>query len=155
MAQRGERKSIAGIDVIIDCYNANPSSMRAGLKTFAAMKPQTSDAKKICVIGDMLELGAIESREHIAVGNYLAELMSSHGVIDVIITVGARARLSAEALKESDSESGVEIHSLDNALDAGDLLAEIATVGDVVYLKASRGIALERAMLALKARSQV
>jgi UDP-N-acetylmuramoyl-tripeptide--D-alanyl-D-alanine ligase len=159
MAQRGERKRIGGIDVIIDCYNANPSSMRAGLKTFAALAPKSPSARKLAVIGDMLELGEIESKEHIALGQYLADTLSDTGAIDVIITVGERARMTADALRGSDcvKESGQSpliIHSVSDAQEAGELLAEIAAKDDIVYLKASRGVALERVLPFLKARGQ-
>ncbi len=158
MTQRGQRKRIAGVDVILDCYNANPSSMRAGLQTFVALKPQTPGRKKIVLIGDMLELGAVETQEHLALGKLLSEIVTTKSGVDIIITVGERARLVAEGFQKSVSDSSkgeVTVHSVDNAQDAGDLLAEIAVQGDLVYLKASRGIALERALLALKARSQV
>ncbi len=154
LALRGERQEIDGVNFIVDCYNANPTSMKAGLKTFALLQPKATGQKKIALIGDMLELGSLESQEHIALGGYIADLLKNSGSIDVIITVGQRARLSAESLMDSIDATSVTIHSVENAQEAGALLADMLRSGDMVYLKASRGIALEQALTKLKARSQ-
>ncbi len=155
MALRGSRRKIAGVDVIVDCYNANPTSMRAGLKTFVSLKPGEQGARKIVALGDMLELGSIESEEHLALGRYLMSLLGDGGTTDVVITVGERARLIAVGLKDKKHLAVTPvIHSVSDADEAGELLADIARPGDVVFLKASRGIALESALDVMKAGKQ-
>ena len=155
MALRGARQKVAGVDVIVDCYNANPASMRAGLKTFVSLKPVEQGARKIVALGDMLELGSIEAEEHLALGSYLMSLLEDGGATDIVITVGERARLIAVGLKDKKHSAVTPlIHSVASADQAGELLADIVRPGDVVFLKASRGIGLESALDIMKARIQ-
>ena len=128
-ALRGERVVLArGATVVNDCYNANPLSMRAALDDLAAQDPA---GRRVAVLGDMLELGPAEREHHREIGAYAA----SAGV-DVLIAVGSRA---AAMLGAFDGEK----HGVPDAAAAAALASELVAAGDVVLVKASRGIGLE------------
>ncbi|HXA55240.1 MAG TPA: UDP-N-acetylmuramoyl-tripeptide--D-alanyl-D-alanine ligase [Solirubrobacteraceae bacterium] len=137
-ALRGERLQLAnGIVLINDCYNANPMSMRAALDELAA-----SDAtRRVAVLGDMLELGAGERRLHREIGAYAR----ARGV-DVLLTVGP---LAGEMRGEEEGGDG-SAYSVPDAAAAAALLGELLRAGDVVLVKGSRGVGLERVAQALQ-----
>jgi UDP-N-acetylmuramoyl-tripeptide--D-alanyl-D-alanine ligase len=136
-ALRGERVALGiGALVINDCYNANPLSMRAALDDLAS---QHAEGRRVAVLGDMLELGPAEREHHREIGAYAA----SAGV-DLLVTVGPRA---AAMLDQFDAES----HAVLDAAEAAALLPELVGAGDVVLVKASRGVGLEVVTEALQA----
>jgi UDP-N-acetylmuramoyl-tripeptide--D-alanyl-D-alanine ligase len=138
---RGQRIELAGaVTVIDDCYNANPMSMRAALDELAATAPGTDAGRRIAVLGDMLELGPDELRYHVEIGEH-----ASAAGIDVLVTVGPLAVAIAEAF-----DSG-EAHSVADAQEAAALVPELVEPGDVVLVKASRGVGLELVCEALAA----
>jgi UDP-N-acetylmuramoyl-tripeptide--D-alanyl-D-alanine ligase len=124
----------SGAVVINDCYNANPLSMRAALDDLATQAPE---GRRVAVLGDMLELGPDEVAAHRELGEYAA----SSGV-DVLVAVGPLSRSAAEAF------SG-ETHVVADAGEAASVAARIVGPGDVVLVKASRGIGLETVAEAL------
>ncbi len=128
-ALRGERVDLpGGIVLINDCYNANPMSMRAALDDLAASAP----ARRVAVLGDMLELGASETELHHGV--------AAHAVarkVDLLVTVGPRAATMADAF------IGGELHSVPDAKAAGELLRDLLRPTDMVLVKGSRGVGLE------------
>jgi UDP-N-acetylmuramoyl-tripeptide--D-alanyl-D-alanine ligase len=135
-ALRGERRELpGGVVVIDDCYNANPMSMRAAIDDLA----QTAPARRVAVLGDMLELGAQAPRLHREIGLYAAQ----RGV-DVLVTVGP---LAAEMRGEFEGES----YQTGDAQAAAELLATLLCDGDTVLVKASRGVGLERVASTLAA----
>lgn len=117
-----------GVTVVNDAYNANPQSMAAGLKAAAAMARQ---GRLIAVLGDMRELGNMTQAEHARIG----ELASHLGVHDLYF-VGEHG----EALLASCPEAIVGL----SWQQAADAVAENANPGDLVFIKASRGVGLER-----------
>ena len=122
--------------MINDCYNANPLSMRAALDDLAS---HHAEGRRVAVLGDMLELGPAEHEHHREIGAYAA----SAGV-ELLVTVGPRA---AAMLDTFDGES----HAV---LDAGGgrrAAARARRAGDVVLVKASRGVGLEIVTEALQA----
>ena len=128
-ALRGERIALAnGIVLINDCYNANPMSMRAALDELAA----SEGARRVAVLGDMLELGSEERRLHREIGAYARE----RGV-DLLLTVGP---LASEMGEEGDGS----VYSVPDAREAATLLERLLRAGDVVLVKGSRGMELER-----------
>jgi len=130
-ALRGERLALpGGVLVINDCYNANPMSMRAALQELAT----TATARRVAVLGDMLELGrADEERYH----RELGEQASVAGV-ELLVTVGPRAAWAGDTFA-----GGEHVHAAD-ADGAVELLAKRLRPGDTVLVKGSRGVALER-----------
>jgi UDP-N-acetylmuramoyl-tripeptide--D-alanyl-D-alanine ligase len=128
-ALRGERVALArGATVINDCYNANPLSMRAALDDLAMQEPA---GRRVAVLGDMLELGPGEREHHAEIGAYAA----SAGV-QLLVAVGPRA---AAMLDRFDGEA----HAAADAAEAAALARELVRPGDVVLVKASRGVGLE------------
>jgi UDP-N-acetylmuramoyl-tripeptide--D-alanyl-D-alanine ligase len=128
-ALRGERLELAdGVMLINDCYNANPMSMRAAIEDLAESAP----ARRVAVLGDMLELGPQAPRLHREIGLFAAE----QG-LDLLVTVGP---LAAEIRTEFEGES----YAAADAVTAAELLAPLLRAGDTVLVKASRGVGLER-----------
>jgi UDP-N-acetylmuramoyl-tripeptide--D-alanyl-D-alanine ligase len=135
-ALRGERVALAnGIVLINDCYNANPISMRAALDDLAA----SEGARRVAVLGDMLELGGQERRLHREIGAYAR----ARGV-ELLLTVGP---LASEMGKEEGGEGFV--YSVPDAAEAAKLLGRLLRPGDVVLVKGSRGMKLEQVAQAL------
>ncbi len=135
-ALRGEHVELAtGVVVINDCYNANPLSMRAALDDLATQAPT---GRRVAVLGDMLELGEGELEAHREIGAHAA----STGV-DVLVAVGP---LSTAAMPEA---FGGEVHLAADAEEAAALVSGLVRAGDIVLVKASRGIGLETVAEAL------
>lgn len=122
--------------IIKDCYNANPTSMRAGLEVLSL---RSETGRKVACLGDMMELGTISESAHIGVGRLAAE----YGV-DCLITVGMRARLIAEGAREAGMDDKY-IYSFDNNEQLCGALYDILEEGDTVLFKASRSMRLENA----------
>jgi UDP-N-acetylmuramoyl-tripeptide--D-alanyl-D-alanine ligase len=128
-ALRGQERPLPGGGVLIeDCYNANPLAMRAALADLAGR-----DGRRVAVLGDMMELGPEEARHHREVG----EAAAAAG-IDLVIAVGERAAGYAEG---ADGVASVHLATVDEAIEAVPGLIED---GDVVLLKGSRSMQLER-----------
>jgi UDP-N-acetylmuramoyl-tripeptide--D-alanyl-D-alanine ligase len=135
-ALRGERLTLPGRIILVnDCYNANPMSMRAALDDLAA----TADARRVAVLGDMLELGPEELRFHRQVGEHARRVG-----VDLLITVGALAGEIGRAF-------GPHAHAVSDAEQAAQRLRELLQEGDTVLVKGSRGVGLEVIAQALTA----
>ena len=117
-----------GARVLNDCYNANPLSMRAALSDLSS---QDAEGRRIAVLGDMLELGPDELDLHRSIGAAAGE-----AGVDVLVTVGP---LAVAMLDAFDGEG----HAVADAGEAAALAADLVQPGDVVLVKASRGIGLE------------
>jgi len=130
--RRGERTRLPnGVTVIDDCYNANPMSMRAALDDLAAT---AGEGRRVAVLGDMLELGPEEGRFHAEIGAHAAD-----AGVDLLVAVGERSRATAEAFQSDGRETQV----VADAAQAATLVPKLVRTGDVVLVKASRGIGLE------------
>jgi UDP-N-acetylmuramyl pentapeptide synthase len=133
---RGQEHELPGGGrVIEDCYNANPLAMEAALRDLAGRS-----GRRVAVLGDMMELGADEARYHREVGALAAELG-----IDALVGVGERARWYLEAA------DGVEAAHFADAAAAAEGIADPVAGADVVLVKGSRSMALERVVSALRA----
>ncbi|HET8980696.1 MAG TPA: UDP-N-acetylmuramoyl-tripeptide--D-alanyl-D-alanine ligase [Solirubrobacteraceae bacterium] len=140
-AGRGQRYITPGeVTVIDDCYNANPMSMVAALRDLKATADAQGARRRVAVLGDMLELGPREREFHAELG----EAVTAAGV-DVLVTVGP---LAAEAEARFDGET----HAVADAGGAAALVPELVRPGDIVLVKASRGVGLELVCSALGAR---
>jgi UDP-N-acetylmuramoyl-tripeptide--D-alanyl-D-alanine ligase len=136
-ALRGERIALQDEIVLIDdCYNANPMSMRAALDDLAAGAP----ARRVAVLGDMLELGSQEKAFHREVGAYAQE-----SGVDLLLAVGPLAAEMREGFTAG------EMHCVRDAEAAAELLPTLLRSGDTVLVKGSRGVGLERVRQALQA----
>jgi len=133
---RLEQKNLGGIHFLDDSYNANPDSMRAALRTLAALPVSGA---RIAVLGRMGELGAESERGHRAVGADAAG-----AGIDLLIAVGEE---EAGVLAEAARQGGLkEVHHVADPEAAAVLLAGRARPGDVVLIKGSRSAHMERVL---------
>jgi UDP-N-acetylmuramoyl-tripeptide--D-alanyl-D-alanine ligase len=135
-ALRGEHVALpSGAVVINDCYNANPLSMRAALDDLATQAP--SGGRRVAVLGDMLELGPGEEEAHREIGAYAAT-----AGVDVLVAVGPLSAAMGDAF-------GGEVVRAADASEAARAAVGLVQSGDVVLVKASRGIGLETVAEAL------
>jgi UDP-N-acetylmuramoyl-tripeptide--D-alanyl-D-alanine ligase len=123
--------------VLDDCYNAAPPSMRAAIDALVEITP--AGAQRIAVLGDMLELGPESARLHAEIGAYAAAR------VDHLVTLGAQSTATHEAAAALGPH---RLHTDDPAAAAAHVRA-ISRPGDVVLVKASRGMRLERVIDAL------
>jgi UDP-N-acetylmuramoyl-tripeptide--D-alanyl-D-alanine ligase len=124
-----------GVTVINDSYNANPDSMRAALTTLAELG--RAGRNTWAVLGDMLELGDVAPNEHAGIGKSAAELGVDH-----LIAVGEHGPQMVSAAVAAGFPSGRAIAVADKT-DALALVTAGLRPGDVVLVKASRGLALD------------
>ncbi|MGP1366888.1 MAG: UDP-N-acetylmuramoyl-tripeptide--D-alanyl-D-alanine ligase [Schwartzia sp. (in: firmicutes)] len=130
--QRFECYEKSGYTIINDAYNASPASMAAALTTLA----ETARGRRVAVLGDMLELGAIAREAHRRVGEEAAAagvaLLLTCGVLGQEIAVAARA-------------AGVsEVHACRSHEEAGTLLKEKIQPGDTILFKGSHGMQMDK-----------
>lgn len=126
-----------GVQVLDDCYNANPSSMAAALETLAT-QAVAAGGRAIAVLGDMLELGAEEARAHRELGERTA------AVAPVAAFFGPRSAAAAEAARTHiDSAHFTDMDAL-----LAWLMPRLKEK-DTVLVKGSRGMRLERVVQAL------
>ena len=126
-----------GLVVVNDAYNANPDSMRAAVATLVELG-QARGGRTWAVLGDMLELGEAAEHEHAEIGRFAAR-----SGVDRLIAVGAYASAMAAAARAAglDGPGAVRVYPDKEAL-LGDGLDGLVG-GDVVLVKASRGLALD------------
>jgi UDP-N-acetylmuramoyl-tripeptide--D-alanyl-D-alanine ligase len=130
--KRGQVLQIGGATVLNDCYNSNPKALDAMVDTLAAMPAR----RRIAVAGEMLELGPTGPELHRACGAHMG------GRVDVLVGVRGLAGYMVEAA----GAAGVKAHFVESPEQAAAWLAAEVRPGDVVLLKASRGVRLERAL---------
>lgn len=135
---RGQVEHIAGRNVLDDCYNANPASMDAALRTLAGLR---GAGRAVAILGDMLELGPTEDALHAQIGEVAADVG-----LHRLITVGPRARHIAQAA----SARGIETLIAADASEAASAAAAATRAGDWILLKGSRGMALEEVITRLR-----
>jgi len=127
-------REMGGISAIIDCYNANPESMRAAVQTLIARR---GGGRRVAVLGDMLELGRTAERAHKGLGTLVGTLG-----IDLLCAVGewgteiSRAAMRCGMAPESVFATG-------DKRQAAAWLTGRLTPGDTVLFKGSRGVRLE------------
>lgn len=128
--------------ILDDTYSASPESVIAALNLLEEL-----EGRRVAVLGDMLDLGSYEEVGHRLVGQRARE------VVDLLVTVGPRAQIIADEARSAGlpSTTVVEFQEVDEAL--AYLRSRIGK-GDVVLLKASREIRLDRIATALEAREE-
>lgn len=130
----GHRQHIVlheGVTVIEDCYNASPDSVEAAL---AMLKEYPVQGKRVAVLGDMFELGAISKKEHEKVG-----LLAHNAKIDLLITVGDLMCLAHEKAKQQ----GVTAMHFEEKTKAVQYLLKHINEKDAILVKASNGMAFK------------
>lgn len=119
------------ITILNDTYNANPQSMRAAVEVLS----KTHDTRKVAVLGDMFELGALAPALHAGVGAYLGK-----AGIDCLVAVGELAKNIYDAAA---SALVPEVHYCATKEEALPILAQAAQPHTTILVKASRGMAFE------------
>ena len=134
--QTGMRQKVVhshGVDVIEDCYNANPDSMKAAL----AMFREYPCKRRFALLGDMLELGDFSREAHEEVGRQAAD-----SGVNLLVTYGEQARRTAVTA----AARGLPTFHADTYQQAAEVLLERMQPGDALLVKASRGMALEKVL---------
>ncbi|MFA3842950.1 UDP-N-acetylmuramoyl-tripeptide--D-alanyl-D-alanine ligase [Streptomyces aureus] len=124
-----------GVTIINDAFNANSESMRAGLETLTSV---AGDRRTVAVLGEMKELGDTAKAAHADVGRLVGELG-----IDVLVTVGTTDEMTALA-DAARPASPLRIESADDPDVLLPLLNRVLKSGDVVLVKASKSVGLEK-----------
>ncbi|MBQ8897794.1 MAG: UDP-N-acetylmuramoyl-tripeptide--D-alanyl-D-alanine ligase [Clostridia bacterium] len=125
--------TMGDVDVIMDCYNANPDSMNAALKVLSA-----KSGRRIALLGDMLELGSYSETAHTELGKTAAQSA------DILVAVGRFASCVAAGAKRA-GMAGERVFTPERS-NAPDLLYGILRPGDTVLVKGSRGMKMEDIM---------
>ena len=139
---RGEELVSRDITIIADCYNANPDSVRSALESF---EQRSFDGRRVLILGDMLELGENEAQYHRDIGRQVAAMHS-----DLLILIGPRSEY-IEQQAVHDGVAKARILHFDNAEKCASVITDLLRPGDLVLIKGSRGIGLERVIDAWKA----
>jgi UDP-N-acetylmuramoyl-tripeptide--D-alanyl-D-alanine ligase len=131
----------SGAIVLDDTYNASPESTLAALNLLDEL-----EGRKVAVLGDMFELGQYERRGHEMIGVRATE------VVDELITIGTRARIiSDSAIKAGFSPKALSV--LEDNQQVIDYLKNNLTEKDVVLIKGSRGMHMDRIVSALESKA--
>jgi UDP-N-acetylmuramoyl-tripeptide--D-alanyl-D-alanine ligase len=139
--KRGEILFIDGATILNDSYNSNPEALRSMILTLASRHTTNPTARRILVAGEMLELGAHAAELHTLCGKAAA-------AASLNLVIGVRG--NAEYLVTAAASAGVPAVFLPDAEAAGHWLKTNLHAGDVVLIKGSRGVHLERAIEILK-----
>ena len=123
---RNEIRNALGATFILDCYNANPDSMKASL---SVLKEMQSKGRKIAFLGDMLEIGDKSREAHYGIGKFAGEFL------DALFVIGENAEIYLEGAKEA--QSGCYL-AICQQSDAAEKLSSFIKEDDLVLFKGSR-----------------
>lgn len=139
---RGRMNILAGINhttIIDDSYNSSPDASDQALAELSSLKIQ---GRKIAALGDMLELGKHSATQHIRAGEVASRS------VDVLVAVGLRSKgIAAGALDAGMDPS--RVHAFEKSREAAEFLKDFVAPGDVVLVKGSQSIRMERVSRAL------
>ena len=140
--------NVGGITVIEDCYNASPESMNAAINVLGDTA-KVKGGRMIALLGDMRELGTTTATLHAGVGSYLAQKKA-----DYLFTYGelSSQNLADGALKNGMDENHIFRSPITDAEAVGQKLLSVLKEGDVLLVKASRGLAAENVLNYVKAQ---
>lgn len=141
-APKGRMHLIPGMNgstLIDDTYNSSPDAASSALKTLRNIE---CSGTKIAVLGDMMELGQYASDEHRKIGKEAAS------VAGLLVTVGQRSRATADEALKGELIAD-KVRSFDSSVEAAEYLKTVITPGDVVLIKGSQSIRMEKAVALL------
>jgi len=138
---RMEIHQCKGFQLVADCYNANPSSMRMALETIGSVK---TNGRRIAILGDMLELGAQAEALHEDIGKRVPQMN-----FDLLCTFGELSKSIREGALKAGMNASNALH-FDKRSDIIDFVQNTIQSGDVVLVKGSRGMKLEEIVEGLK-----
>lgn len=128
---------IKGTLILDDTYNSSPKAARGALDVLAGFEIDEG-ARRIAVLGDMRELGEISQREHKAIGAY-----ATVNGVDVLLCVGGSAEFFAAGARDAGLDED-KIFVFNDAQSAGTFLQNEIVTGDVVLVKGSQAVRLEK-----------
>lgn len=137
---RGVIVNAGGAQIYDDTYNSNPYALARAL---TLLEQADVSGRRIAVIGDMLELGERELEYHAETGRNVPKS------IDVVVGVGKRSRALLDGAKEAGFRDD-QLHHFDDAAGAAEFLKGFIREGDLVLVKASRGIGLDKVVSQLE-----
>lgn len=143
----GRLSLIEGVNqsmIIDDTYNSSPVAALAALGVLKEMKSK----RKIAVLGDMLELGKFTEEEHHILGEKVAK------IADMLVLVGPRAKFIQEGALENGFNIK-ELYSFDGSITAAKFMVGAVEKGDLVLVKGSQGVRLERVVGAIMAHPEL
>jgi len=127
-----------GVVLVDDSYNSNPAALASVLDTLRLSEPE---GRKVLVVGDMLELGPLRGAMHREAGKRAAA-----AGVHLLVAVGPESKATAEVARRS----GVpETYHHTNSAQAAETVSELVRDGDLVVVKGSRGMHMERVVQAL------
>ncbi len=132
-------QGVRGTVIIDDSYNSSPIAVHEGLET---LKDIPRIGRRIAVLADMLELGSYSVAEHKKVGKVAAESC------DILVTAGIRARSIADSARAA-GMNPVMVKECERGSDAAPYVLSIAEKGDVIFVKGSQAMRMERVVKAL------
>jgi UDP-N-acetylmuramoyl-tripeptide--D-alanyl-D-alanine ligase len=124
------------ITIINDTYNANPSSMEESLKELAHMK---GGGRTVAFLGDMFELGKFSEKFHRSIS-----AITERFKINVLVTVGEMMMLAAEECRKHADTANLTVYDFKTVGEAVLNLPNIIKTGDVVLVKGSRAMGMEK-----------
>ena len=133
----------SGVTLVDDCYNANPTSMSAALATLRGLA-EAGGGRMAAALGDMLELGPASEALHRALGDEVAR-----AGVALYAAFGPRSAAAAGAALAAGLPPAAVLHSEGDVQALAEFLRRSLRPGDVLLVKASRGMQLERLVLAL------
>ena len=138
---------LGGITLIEDCYNASPESMRSAIDVMTELSLQKNGARRVALLGDMLELGENSPALHREVGRYFAKSGAS-----LLFTYGKRAQDIARSAEENGmNPESVYVNPNEGTPTAtGEMLLYALKEGDILLVKASRSMAAENIIAYLR-----
>lgn len=137
---RLEVVTAAGLHVVNDAYNASPTSVAAAIDVLDEL---AGSAGKIAVLGDMLELGSLETEGHRQVGRLVAAKK-----LDALVVLGERAQEIAIGARQAGFPQS-RLYNATTHSEAAQTIRQLAKPGDWVLIKGSRGMRMERVLAAL------
>ena len=137
-------EGVSGSMIIDDTYNSSPVAAIAALEVLKEMKSK----RKIAVLGDMLELGKFTEEEH----HNLGKLAS--GVADMLVVVGPRAKFIAPGALEN-GFNPKHLYSFDSSKTAAKFMEGVVEKGDLILVKGSQGVRLERVVGSIMAHPEL
>ncbi len=138
----GRMRILQGINksmIIDDTYNSSPAAAEGALNTLGEV---AVSGRKIAVMGDMLELGRHTEEAHKSIGKMVSEKAN------ILLVVGPRA----QSIKDGALENGMRkenVFEFSNSFLAGEFLKDMVAEGDIVFIKGSQGMRMERATEAI------
>ena len=131
--------------IIDDTYNSSPKSVESALKALLEIKTHPQAEKRV-ILGDMLELGNLSQRAHYQIGQKIGQMG-----FDYLLTVGEQAREIAKGARQSDFRKD-RIFSFEYSLGVAKFLRKKLNRGDIVLVKGSQGIRMERIVKQIMAK---